>query len=207
MPNAKINVNVFTYMWAAQHFSAQGGTIDTQQPLTHYSAMNSYPSREAATSAELSNRLFFRLYQCANLMHKTGAKALERYGVTTQQWAVLGALSRQSVAASGMTVNELARFLRVSRQNLAGVINRMEAQGHIERVKDAADLRSRRVRLSEAGWPLWRDAMQPAIDEYYARALADFSINDKMEALHYLNRLFENFKKVDAPDGEDGPGE
>lgn len=162
--------------------------------------MNSYPSREAATSAELSNRLFFRLYQCANLLHKTGARALERYGVTTQQWAVLGALSRESVAASGMTVNDLARFLRVSRQNLTGVINRMEAQGHIERVKDAADQRSRRVRLSETGRPLWRDAMQPTIDDYYARALADFSIKDKMEALHYLNRLFENFKAIDVPE-------
>lgn len=39
------------------------------------------------------NRLFFRLYQTANLLNKTCTRALEEHGVTTQQWAVLGALA------------------------------------------------------------------------------------------------------------------
>ena len=39
--------------------------------------------------------LFFRLYQSANMLHKTGTKAVEAEGLTTQQWAVLGALSRE----------------------------------------------------------------------------------------------------------------
>ena len=39
---------------------------------------------------ELANRLFFRLYQCANMLHKTGTRAVEAQGLTTQQWAVLG---------------------------------------------------------------------------------------------------------------------
>ena len=42
---------------------------------------------------ELANRVFFRLYQCANMLHKTGSRAVEAEGLTTQQWAVLGALS------------------------------------------------------------------------------------------------------------------
>jgi hypothetical protein len=59
------------------------------------------PDNATAAKAELANRLFFRLYQCANMLHKTGTRAIERYGLTTQQWAVLGALSRPA-AASGM---------------------------------------------------------------------------------------------------------
>ncbi len=43
------------------------------------------------TKMELANRLFFRLYQCANMLHKTGTRAVEAEGLTTQQWAVLGA--------------------------------------------------------------------------------------------------------------------
>lgn len=151
---------------------------------------------------ELSNRLFFRLYQCANLVHKTGTKALDRYGITTQQWAVLGALSRESVK-DGMTVNELAQFLRVSRQNLSGVINRLEAMGCIERVKDTADQRSRRIRLSAEGGPLWTEKLVPQICEYYTQVLGNFSTDDKIAALHYLNKLFNNLKAVDTPDGAD----
>lgn len=148
---------------------------------------------------ELGNRLFFRLYQCANLVHKTGTKALDRYGITTQQWAVLGALSRHS-AADGMTVGELAQFLRVSRQNLSGVINRLEAMGLVERTKDAIDQRSRRIRLSAKGRPLWHDELVPRIDEYYSEVLVNFSTHDLVETLHYLSKLFENLKGIDTPD-------
>jgi hypothetical protein len=51
------------------------------------------------TKMEMANRLFFRLYQCANLLHKTATRAVESEGLTTQQWAVLGALSHEKAAA------------------------------------------------------------------------------------------------------------
>jgi DNA-binding MarR family transcriptional regulator len=79
---------------------------------------------------ELANRLFFRLYQCANMLHKTGSRAVEAEGLTTQQWAVLGALSRDK-AEGGMNIGDLARYLMVSRQNLSGLIGRMERDGHV----------------------------------------------------------------------------
>src|SRR5690606_8100144 len=79
---------------------------------------------------ELANRLFFLLYQCANMLHKTGTRAVEAEGLTTQQWAVLGALSRPE-AQDGMSVGDLARSLMVSRQNLSGLIGRMERDGHV----------------------------------------------------------------------------
>src|SRR5574337_1518041 len=70
---------------------------------------------------ELANRLFFRLYQCANMLHKTGSRAVEAEGLTTQQWAVLGALSRKE-AEAGVSIGDLARYLMMSRQNLAGLL-------------------------------------------------------------------------------------
>ena len=91
---------------------------------------------------ELANRLFFRLYQCANMLHKTGSRAVEDEGLTTQQWAVLGALSRPE-ALGGMSVGDLARYLMVSRQNLSGLISRMERDGHIQTAPDGRDRRSR----------------------------------------------------------------
>jgi len=50
-----------------------------------------YPAiSEEATRTELANRVFFSLYQCANMLRKTGTKSVESEGLTTQQWAVLG---------------------------------------------------------------------------------------------------------------------
>jgi hypothetical protein len=51
------------------------------------------------TKLDMADRLFFRLYQCANMLHKSGSRAIEAEGLTTQQWAVLGALSREKVNA------------------------------------------------------------------------------------------------------------
>lgn len=38
----------------------------------------------------------------------------------------------------------------------------------------------------------------PKIHEYYTQALADFSIGDITHTLHYLLKLLENMKRLDA---------
>ena len=161
--------------------------------------MTEPPASASGFAANLSNLLFFRLYQCTNLLHKTGTKALEQNRVTTQQWAVLGALSRDRVK-DGMNVGDLAAFLMVSRQNLTGLLTRMESQGIVERVVDARDNRSRLVQLTPRGWVLWRDEMQVHIAGFYETALEGFSNGDKIHALHYLEKLLENFRKLDHGD-------
>ena len=149
-----------------------------------------------STRDELANRFFFKLYQCANLLHKTGTKAVESEGLTTQQWAILGALSRTE-AEQGMNMGELARYLMVSRQNLSGVLGRMERDGRIEIVPDTRDRRSRLIRVTSAGWKVWREQAQPKIHDYYQAALDGFSVSDQIHATHYLLKLLDNMEKLD----------
>ena len=137
---------------------------------------------------ELANRLFFRLYQCANMLHKTGTRAVEDEGLTTQQWAVLGALSRAE-ATGRMSVGDLARYLMVSRQNLSGLIGRMERDGHVHSAPDGRDRRSKLIQMTDTGREVWVVQAQPKIHAYYAQALADFSIGDITHSLHYLLKL------------------
>jgi DNA-binding MarR family transcriptional regulator len=159
-------------------------------------------SGEAGARLELANRLFFRLYQCANMLHKTGSRAVEAEGLTTQQWAVLGALSRKE-AEAGMSVGDLARYLMVSRQNLAGLLIRMERDGHLSVDPDTRDRRSRVVTMTESGRHTWVDLAQPKIRAYYDKALADFSINDAAHMLHYLLKILENMQRVDVNGSDD----
>ena len=147
--------------------------------------------------ADYANRLFFKLYQCANMLHKTGTRAVEAEGLTTQQWAVLGALSRPK-ASKGMSIGELARYLLVSRQNLSGLLSRMERDGHITMAPDARDRRSRLVTMTATGRHVWQDLALPKIHAYYDQVLADFSINDAARMLHYLLCILENMQRLDA---------
>jgi DNA-binding MarR family transcriptional regulator len=159
-------------------------------------------NNKAETRMELANRLFFRLYQCANMLHKTGSRAIEMHGLTTQQWAVLGALSRPQ-AAGGMKLGDLARYLMVSRQNLAGVVGRLERDGRVESAADPQDGRSRLVRMTASGRQVWQRQALPKIHAYYEQALDGFSTNDMVHTVHYLLKMLENMERIDAADGVD----
>ena len=152
--------------------------------------------RTEDTKTELANRLFFRLYQCANMLHKTGTRAVEAEGLTTQQWAVLGALSREK-AEGGMSVGELAKYLMVSRQNLSGLIGRMERDGHLAVAAHGEDRRSRVVTMTESGRQVWHAQALPKIHAYYEEILGDFSVNDLTHMLHYLLKMLENMQRLD----------
>jgi DNA-binding MarR family transcriptional regulator len=145
---------------------------------------------------DLANRLFFRLYQCTNMLHKTGTRAVEKEGLTTQQWAVLGALSRAD-AKGGMSVGDLARYLKVSRQNLSGLLGRMERDGHIELTADSRDRRAKLVSMTQHGHQVWEKDALPKIRLYYETALTDFSTGDLTHTLHYLMKLLDNMEKID----------
>lgn len=162
----------------------------------------SMENSNAETRAALANRLFFRLYQCANMLHKTGSRAIEAEGMTTQQWAVLGALSRPQ-AGGAMKLGELARYLMVSRQNLAGVVGRLERDGRVESAPDPTDGRSRLIRMTPAGRQVWQRKALPKIHAYYAQALQGFSSNDMVHTVHYLLKMLENMKRIDGSDGEE----
>jgi MarR family transcriptional regulator, organic hydroperoxide resistance regulator len=141
-----------------------------------------------ASRFDLANRLFFRLYQSSNLMHKVGTRAVSSFGSTTQQWAVLGALARPRVGRTGMSVKELIAFLMLTRQNLSIVLDRLESRGWIERVQDLEDRRSRRIRLTDLGQAEW-GRMLVEIGDFYETSLAGLSSEELLLLYRLLDRL------------------
>ena len=97
----------------------------------------------------------------------------------------------------------------VSRQNLSGLVGRMERDGHLELVADPEDRRSRLVRMTAEGSRVWRDEAPALIQNYYEQALADFSVGDTAPLLHYLLKLLDNMQAIDVRSGsaEEAPAE
>lgn len=157
-------------------------------------AMKDLSNEKSLASIEINNRLFFRFFQAANTLHTKGTQALDEFGVTTQQWSVLGALSRPK-AEGGMSVGELSRYLLVSRQNLSGLLNRLERDGYLERVTGEEDRRSRKVRLTKKGEELWAALIDP-IHHFYDEALKGMSFDDRLAFIHYISLLQKNMSKL-----------
>jgi DNA-binding MarR family transcriptional regulator len=156
--------------------------------MAHHPARSVVRERPDHDRFDLANRLFFRLYQASNLMHKTGSRSVAKFNTTTQQWAVLGALSRPIAREHGMTVKEVIEFLLLSRQNLTAVLNRLERSGLIERTRAAEDGRARRIRVTKRGSRTWA-RMLVKIDAYYATALHGFTTEECRTLFQLLDRL------------------
>lgn len=156
--------------------------------------MKDLSAEKSLATDEINNRLFFRFFQAANTLHTKGTQAMEAVGVTTQQWSVLGALSRPQ-ASTGMSIGELSRYLLVSRQNLTGILTRLERDGLIERVTDEEDRRSRKVKLSPKGEELWVALTNP-IHDFYDQALKGFSFDDRLAFIHFISLLQRNMSKI-----------
>jgi DNA-binding MarR family transcriptional regulator len=106
-----------------------------------------------------------------------------------------------------MSIGDLARYLMVSRQNLSGLIGRMERDGHIAVGTHEQDRRSRVVTMTERGRHVWEVQAQPKIRAYYAQILEDFSVDDVTHTLHYLLKMLENMQRIDKAGRSSGDEE
>ena len=112
--------------------------------------------------------------QLANLLNRRLAPVFEKAKVTPQQWAVLSALAEETAP---VTLVALARRLVVTKQNMTGMIARLEQLGVAERQGDPNDLRSSRVQLTRRGRTIV-EKLRPAYDEWI-RSLAGEEISER----------------------------
>ena len=152
------------------------------------------PAQRNAGTDQLNNRMFFRLFQIANELQR---KSVQQLGITTVQWAVMGALSQDKFAA-GIPFGQLGDYLVVTRQNLDGVIKRLERDGLVRRVADDEDKRARLVQLTDLGKVYWQETLE-RIYQFYDQATATFSFDDRVAFIYYINALQKELSKVDLP--------
>lgn len=112
--------------------------------------------------------------QLANLFIKRLAPVFEKAKITPQQWSVLSALAGESTP---VTLVALARRLVVTKQNMTGMIARLEQLGLAERQGDPNDLRSSRVTLTRRGRSLV-ERVRPAYDEWVS-SLAGGDVSER----------------------------
>jgi DNA-binding MarR family transcriptional regulator len=126
--------------------------------------------------------------QLANLFTRRLVPVFERAGVTPQQWAVLSVIG---AADAPMSLAAAARELLVSKQNMTGMIARLEQLGLAERSGDPNDLRSARVQLTRKGKTLL-EKTRPAYQEWIASVGgSSVSERDLLAMARTVNRLID----------------
>jgi DNA-binding MarR family transcriptional regulator len=117
--------------------------------------------------------------QLANLFTRRLGPVFEKSKITPQQWSVLSALSAEE---SPVTLVALSRRLGVTKQNMTGMMARLEQLGLAERNDDPQDLRSSRVQLTRRGRTLV-EKVRPAYEEWVTSAGGDAVSDRELQAL------------------------
>jgi MarR family transcriptional regulator, transcriptional regulator for hemolysin len=102
---------------------------------------------------DLEDDFLVLLYDVARQMRTVTDQKAREHGSTRAQCIILARLERQP----GMSQNELAAIAEVAPITVARLVDRLEAQGLVERCTDPKDRRIWRLRLTPAAAPVLRD--------------------------------------------------
>lgn len=129
----------------------------------------------------------FNLYDAARLLRRDFERRAKRHGVTRAQSVALAFLSRQPQ----LRQSQLAEVLEVSPIAVARLIDRMEAEGLVERSADPDDGRAWRLHLTAKARALI-DTLRETGRETRDIALAGISAKDQEVLLAALQRIRNN---------------
>jgi len=138
------------------------------------------PSRDLVTG----------VIQLSNVLTRRLGAIFGKARVTPQQWAVLSILADSDRA---MTLAGIARKMLVSKQNMTGMMARLEQLGVAERSDDPHDLRSARVQLTRRGKTLV-DRLRPVYDEWQAGLAAQVGDRELQALMRTVDRLIADLE-------------
>jgi DNA-binding MarR family transcriptional regulator len=98
-------------------------------------------------NADRSHRVWFRLIRLEARMQAAVGERLREIGVSIPQCDVLTTLTEQA----GVSQQELAKRLYVTKGNISGLIDRLAEAGLVERRSFASDRRQHAIYLTDAG--------------------------------------------------------
>ena len=129
-------------------------------------------------------RTAIRLFQTHESLQRRLGQVLESAGLTLPQFDVLANLGM----TEGITQQELADKLLVTKGNVVGLLDRMESAGLVERRADPNDRRANRVFMTHRGAEALREAF-PAHLAVIRRAMARLSAADHQALSRLLERI------------------
>ncbi|MBI4469588.1 MAG: MarR family transcriptional regulator [Acidobacteria bacterium] len=98
--------------------------------------------------SRMGDQMICSLFQAASAVERRLEEALERVGLSVPKY---GALSKLVQAVEPLSLSELASQLTCVRSNITQLVDRLEAEGLVRRVKDPADRRSKRAAITTLG--------------------------------------------------------
>ena len=144
------------------------------------------------TPEELKRSFGFLMHDVSRLLRKSFDRHAKTIGLTRAQWRVLAHLSRNE----GIKQAGLAEILEIKPITLARLLDRLGADGWVERRPDPHDKRARRLFLTDKGRPILVELRVVAL-AVREEALSGLSAREQDQLIDQLVVVKENLLLAD----------
>ena len=136
-------------------------------------------------------RLWIRLLRASRTIESELRERLARkFDTTLPRFDVMAALYR---TPEGMLMSDLSRFLLVSNGNVTGIVDRLVAEGLVQRGQRNGDRRTSIVRLTKPGKDAFK-TMAAAHERWVGELLADVTKRDARQLTSMLKAFRSNWE-------------
>jgi DNA-binding MarR family transcriptional regulator len=135
---------------------------------------------------ELELRTWIQMMRTSSRMERRLEQALERHGLSIAQFDILATLGFEQ----GITQQDLAERLLVTKGNICGMIDRMEVGGWVERRPDPGDRRLNRLFLTRQGKAKLGQTL-PEQDALLKQLMSALKPTEIQSLYQFLDRLEE----------------
>jgi MarR family transcriptional regulator for hemolysin len=143
---------------------------------------------------EPRRQIALRLTVLARLLRSDFDRHVDDVGLTRSQWSLIAVAARRP----GSTQRQISELLEMSEASAGRLVDRLEADGVLERRELEGDRRARAVFLTDAASPLLErmSVMARAREERWFRGLSDRDLGHLSEL---LETLYNNMNSVAEP--------
>jgi len=134
--------------------------------------------------------LWVRLAMTFNVLYQEIKREVRKEHFTIPQLEIISCLDR----TKGLPLSEIAERLLVSGGNVTGIIDRLERDGYVYRMRDKADRRVVRALLTEKGFELYKSFL-PRYKETMNRINSGLTFQERRQLQRLLKKLAKGVKE------------
>lgn len=160
-------------------------------PYTKLEADQMKTTVQYGRKADLALSMWVKLARASSTFSRLSGKDVERYGLTQPQFSVLEALGH----LGPMTIGEVSRKMLVTGGCMTVIVDNLERDGLVERVRSTEDRRVVKVGLTEKGKKLFHQ-----IFHQHAQRVSDLASvlteEEQTQLSHLLRKLGLGLKEM-----------
>ncbi|WP_176541066.1 MULTISPECIES: MarR family winged helix-turn-helix transcriptional regulator [unclassified Bacillus (in: firmicutes)] len=140
---------------------------------------------------EVKTNITLDIFRSSNLLSRYGAKMVADVGLNSiQQWVIL----RTIINRGEISIGELKEEMLVTKQNMTGMINRLQQSNLVTLFQDPEDKRRTRVKITEEGIRVY-EQLKSLRNDFNAQTYHIYTDQEIVVLSDFLSRLVEHLKE------------